>query len=162
MARRSLARSRLSTGQQAQARADYESLVKDGYASAEDYSFLARIYQLDKDERALDVAKIALELEPESPRVQDVYGWILVTEGRADQGLPYLREAVSRDNDLYLRYHLASALAELGRTDEARNELQAILRSKQELPWMASARKLLDSLPATDPAAQAAPGPAPE
>jgi Tfp pilus assembly protein PilF len=82
------------------ARADYESLVKDGYARAEDYSFLARIYQLDNDERALATAKLALDLAPESPRVQDVYGWILVTEGRAAQELPYLREAVSRDSDL--------------------------------------------------------------
>jgi putative PEP-CTERM system TPR-repeat lipoprotein len=147
VARRSLARSRLSSGKQAQARADYQSLVKDGYASAEDYSFLARIYQLDKDERALATAKIALDLAPESPRVQDVYGWILVTEGRAGEGLPYLREAISRDSDPYLRYHLASALVEVGRVEEARSELQAILRSTQKLPWMGSAQALLDSLP---------------
>jgi putative PEP-CTERM system TPR-repeat lipoprotein len=147
MARRNLARSRLSTGKQEQARADYERLVKDGYASAEDYSFLARIYQLDKDERALATAKVALDLAPESPRVQDVYGWILVTEGRAGEGLPYLREAISRDSDPYLRYHLASALVEVGRVEEARSELQAILRSTQKLPWMASAQALLDSLP---------------
>jgi putative PEP-CTERM system TPR-repeat lipoprotein len=147
MARRNLARSRLSTGKRAQARADYESLVKDGYARAGDYGFLARIYQLDKDERALATAKLALDLAPTSPRIQDIYGWILVTEGRANEGLPYLREAVSRDSDPYLRYHLASALVEVGRSDEARIELQAILRTRQELPWMASARELLDSLP---------------
>jgi putative PEP-CTERM system TPR-repeat lipoprotein len=150
ISRRHLARSRLSTGKRALARADYESLVKDGYARAEDYSFLARIYQLDNDERALATAKLALDLAPESPRVQDVYGWILVTEGRAAEGLPYLREAVSRDSDLYLRYHLASALVEVGRTDEARNELQAVLHSGQKLPWIASARQLLDSLPAAE------------
>jgi len=53
-------------------------------------------------------------------------------------------------------------LAELGRTNETRNELQTILRSKQELPWMASARKLLDRLPAADTAAQTDPGLTPE
>jgi predicted Zn-dependent protease len=150
MARRNLARSRLSTGKQGQAREDYESLVADGFATAEDYSFLARIYQSDKDKRALPTAKIALDLAPDAYRIQDVYGWILVTEGRADEGLPYLREAVSRNSDPYLRYHLASALVEVGRTEEARNELKAILRSKEKLPWMASARKLLDSLPSEE------------
>jgi predicted Zn-dependent protease len=150
MARRNLARSRLSTGKQDQALEDYEGLVKDGFATAEDYGFLARIYQSNRDERALPTAKLALDLAPDSYRIQDIYGWILVTEGRADEGLPYLREAVSRNSDPYLRYHLASALVEVGRTDEARNELKAILRSKEKLPWMASAQKLLVSLPAEE------------
>jgi putative PEP-CTERM system TPR-repeat lipoprotein len=146
-ARRELARSRLSTGKRSQARHDYEQLIKAGYGEAIDYSFLARIYQLDKDERALEMAESALKLDSKSARVLDVYGWILVTEGRASEGLRYLREAVSRDSDPYLRYHLASALNEVGRTNEARHELEAIFRIGQEFPWIASAQQLYDSLP---------------
>jgi putative PEP-CTERM system TPR-repeat lipoprotein len=149
-ARRSLARSQLSTGKRAEAALGFEQLILDGYGTAEDYSFLARIYQLNDDERAIEVAKIALEMEPESAQVLDVYGWILVTEGRASEGLPYLREAVSRDSDLFLRYHLATALNEVGRVDESRRELQAIFRAQQDLPWLASAQALYDSLPSEE------------
>jgi putative PEP-CTERM system TPR-repeat lipoprotein len=150
MARRSLARSLLSTGKREGAREGFEQLIVDGYGTAEDYSFLARIYQLNKDERAEELARLAFELDPESSQVLDVYGWILVTEGRASEGLPYLREAVSRDSDPFLRYHLASALNEMGRTSEARLELEAIIRSGQDLPWVASAQELYDSLPAQE------------
>jgi putative PEP-CTERM system TPR-repeat lipoprotein len=149
-ARRSLARSRLSTGKRAEAGQGFEQLILDGYGTAEDYSYLARIYQLNGDERASEVAKLALDMDPESAQVLDIYGWILVTEGRASEGLPYLREAVSRDSDLFLRYHLATALNEVGRVEESRRELQAIFRAKQELPWLASAQALYDSLPSRE------------
>ncbi len=146
MARQSLARSLLSTGRRAEAQQQFEQLIAAGLGSAEDYAYLARIYQLNGDERALATAESAAKMAPESAQVLDVYGWILVTSNRVAEGLPLLREAVSRDSDLFLRYHLASALNEAGRPDEARLELQAILRAGRNLPWLESAQALYDKL----------------
>jgi putative PEP-CTERM system TPR-repeat lipoprotein len=146
VSRRSLYRSWFSTGDRDKASEGYESLFYGGYADGEDLARLARIYQLEKDERALDTASRAVLLLPDSAEVLDTYGWILVTEDRAAEGLPYLREAVSRESNLLMRYHLASALNELGRTEESRKHLQTILNSQQNLPWIASAQNLFDSL----------------
>ena len=62
------------------------------------------------------------------------------------QGLKYLREAVSRDSNPLMRYHLAQTLNELGRTSEAKVELDTILRAKPQPEWIDDARKLRDQL----------------
>lgn len=41
---------------------------------------------------------------------------------------------------------VAVALNKVGRVSEARTEQQALLRLKQEFPWMGTARELYDSL----------------
>ncbi|MEH6824053.1 MAG: XrtA/PEP-CTERM system TPR-repeat protein PrsT [Motiliproteus sp.] len=146
VARRSLARTYLSLNEFQKAQQKYERLITDGRSDALVYSRLARIYQLIHDPRARETATQALQMAPHSATVLDIYGWILVTEGEPSAGLNYLREAASRDSDLQIRYHLASALSELGRNDEARIELQAILRSKPEVPWISSVQKLYSSL----------------
>ena len=102
--------------------------------------------ELGGDARERGLAERAVRSAPESSVALDTYGWILVTEGDAEQGLKYLREAVSRDSNPLMRYHLAQALNELGRTSEAKLELDTILRAKQLPGWADDARKLRDSL----------------
>jgi putative PEP-CTERM system TPR-repeat lipoprotein len=146
VARRELARSQLSLGRQNEAKAILEQLVLSDFGDAYTLSSLARIYQLEGDPRANRMANMALQMAPDSAQVLDIFGWIQVTEGRPEEGISYLREAVSRGSDPIIRYHLAVALSELGRTDEAKSELESILRSRQEVPWLASAQELYDQL----------------
>lgn len=144
--RRNLAVGYLSLGDQAKARPHLEKLVELAPNDAIGLSSLARIYQLGGDARARGLAERAVRSAPESSVALDTYGWILVTEGDAEQGLKHLREAVSRDSNPLMRYHLAQALNELGRTSEAKLELDTILRAKQLPGWADDARKLRDSL----------------
>ncbi len=121
----------------------HEELIKLEPENSLLLSNLARLYQLRKDPRARDHAQRAVDLAPDWPIALDTLGWILVMEGEAERGLKLLREAFSRaSTNLLIRYHLAAALSELGRTKEARVELETILRSGQSLPWIDEVRNL--------------------
>jgi putative PEP-CTERM system TPR-repeat lipoprotein len=109
---------------------------------------LARLYQLGGDQRARATAEQALKLAPESALAQDTLGWIIVTQGDAKGGLELLRNALSRDGNPLIRYHLAQALNELGRDAEARSELRKILRSGQPPELIADVQRYYDALPA--------------
>jgi Flp pilus assembly protein TadD len=96
---------------------------------------------------ALQTAQRAQTLAPQSPQVNDTLGWMLVEQGRPDEGLTYLREAVARNaNDATLRYHLGFALHALGRDGEAVEELRAALRLSGDFSDRMNAQALLDRL----------------
>lgn len=104
---------------------------------------LARLYQLDGDPRARATAERAHRLASSWAVALDTLGWILVTEGQAADGLKLLREALARDNNPLTRYHLAQALNELGRPDEARLELEAIIAGGKPGDLVEDARRYL-------------------
>ena len=107
---------------------------------------LARCYQLNKDPRAREAAESAYAIRPDWPVAADTLGWILVTEGDTVEGLKLLRDAFARDKNPLTRFHIANALNALGRRAEARKELDAILKSNAQLPWIASVQTLYDEL----------------
>jgi Flp pilus assembly protein TadD len=64
-----------------------------------------------------------------------------------DAGLRHLREARLRDpQNPEIRYHLAAALAKIGRKEEAQQELDEALRTKVAFDDIEAARSLLRSL----------------
>jgi putative PEP-CTERM system TPR-repeat lipoprotein len=80
--------------------------------------------------QSIEFARKAHKLAPEDGAVNDTLGWILVGSGRAEEGLPFLREASTRiANDPQVSYHLAVALHKLGRDAEAKTELMRALTS---------------------------------
>ncbi|MCX7894187.1 MAG: tetratricopeptide repeat protein, partial [Burkholderiales bacterium] len=84
------------------------------------------------DPRALEYAQKAYALAADDPLVNDTLGWILTRAGKPDEALLHLRNALIRQGDnAAIRYHLAAALAQLGRTKEAVKELDAALKSGQ-------------------------------
>ena len=109
---------------------------------------LARLYQLAGDGRARAVAERAVAAAPDAAIGLDTLGWILVTQGQAKEGLELLRNAVSRDGNALVRYHLAQALGELGRGREARAELRKILKLGQPAALMADVQRYYDGLAA--------------
>jgi predicted Zn-dependent protease len=97
------------------------------------------------DPAAVGLAEKAYRLEPGNAEYADVYGWILVQQGRLPDALRVLREARLREpGHARLRYHLATALARSGRKSEARDEMAAALAGKTALP--AEAQQLKSEL----------------
>lgn len=56
---------------------------------------LAWLYYLQNDERAIETAKRAYDIAPQSASVADTYGWILVERGDAKAGLDVLTKAAA-------------------------------------------------------------------
>ena len=146
--RRNLAVAYIRVGDQDAALVELERLYGEGERGSVVLANLARTYQLRADPRARDYAQRALAANPTWPVALDTYGWILVTEGEPEAGLSHLREAVSRDSNPTMRYHLAVALSELDRKSEAKRELRRVLRSKAAPEVMEAAQKLYDELQA--------------
>ena len=100
------------------------------------------------DKGALDVAKQALALAPNSPVVLDTYGTLLLDNGDAAKGVENLRKAVSLGPKLpQLRLNLARGLAKTGDKDGARKELEeAQKQAPENSPLRAEIDKVRASL----------------
>ncbi|MFK7829118.1 MAG: XrtA/PEP-CTERM system TPR-repeat protein PrsT [Congregibacter sp.] len=96
---------------------------------------------------ALADARAAVDLAQDNAAVNDTLGWILVQNGKPDEALSFLREATSRETDNpTLRFHLAVALAKLGRQKEALNELYLALETGRDFDERSKATALQTSL----------------
>jgi putative PEP-CTERM system TPR-repeat lipoprotein len=109
---------------------------------------LAWIYQETGDPRAVSMAeKLQAAASENRPEIMDTVGWILVQNGKVDKGLPLLQEAAVNRPDLpEIRLHVAEALAKAGRKNEARTELERLLKDKREFSERARAEALLKGL----------------
>ena len=108
---------------------------------------LAWNYFLLDDPRAEETARAAYSLQPENGNVVDTLGWILVNKGKNDEGVVLLRDAVQKAGDRpEVKYHLAVALAESGKANEARTILQEILADNGQFASREKAEALLATL----------------
>ena len=90
----------------------------------------SKLGQLDA---ALTDAEAAHALAPDNPAVNDTVGWVLVQQDEPARALTYLRQARARaSEDPSIRYHIATALARLGREKEALAELYYLLEDDEE------------------------------
>lgn len=78
----------------------------------------------DRYDEAEKLIKKALEMEPESGAIIDSYGWVLYHQGKLDESLAQLRRAWDILKDPEVAAHIVEVLWKLGRTDEARQELE--------------------------------------
>lgn len=132
-------------GKPADAIAIYEDLLKKAPGDIALMNNLAGLYTRTntKPERALELAASAAKAAPLSAAVLDTYGWLLVRQGKPTEGLGYLRNAHLRAPDVPdIRFHMAVALAALGRTADARREVSAALASGIPFDGMDEARAL--------------------
>lgn len=144
---RALADGQHAIGNLAAARAGYETVLKLGHADPILLNNLANVLARQGDSAALEYAERAHRLAPTDPSVQDTLGWILVGEGRLQEGLRHLREARLRSpQDPEIRFHLAAALVRAGRKEEARQELEPALKAGVPFNSVADARKLAAEL----------------
>jgi len=148
LALRQLAEAYLSDGRLKEAQDLHERLVADLTGDAGLLNNLAWLYQKRGDSRALATAERAVALAPEDISVLDTYGWILLESGQPEQALKALRKAQVRNaTNPWVNFHTALALTQLGRNDEARDLLTALLASGVAFEKANEARALLERLP---------------
>ncbi|MEX2615336.1 MAG: XrtA/PEP-CTERM system TPR-repeat protein PrsT [Alphaproteobacteria bacterium] len=146
-ARAALAAGYLSAKNIPAARALYEELNREEPNDPMVLNNLAEIYLEAGDKRALALAEAAYNLAPRQPETLDTLGWIHVRQGEAAKGLELLRAAYSRASRRpSIRYHLAVALSQLGRNDEARSHLNDILKMNELGDLEAEAKRLLEQI----------------
>jgi tetratricopeptide (TPR) repeat protein len=127
--------------------AEYEAAVKLSPGSAVVLNNLAVLYQKKGDPRALQTAERAHSAAPDTPAIQDTYGWVLVETGDVDKGLELLRKSANALPDLAeVQYHLGAALAKKGDADEARQLLQKVVSGPAPDDIKAEARRVLATL----------------
>jgi putative PEP-CTERM system TPR-repeat lipoprotein len=108
---------------------------------------LAWLYHTQNDPRAVESAQRAYELAPDRPEIADTLGWLLLESGNLERGLVLLQEAAGKAPHIpAIRYHRAVALAKNNRGEEARKEIERLLRDHSGFAEEADARSLLTQL----------------
>ncbi len=141
------ARSHLIEGNHAGAIEDYERVLNKQPDNLLALNNLAWLYHGRGNPEGLELAQRAFDLAPKRADVMDTLGWLLVQNGKLEQGLDLLHRAAKqlpRNGDV--RYHFASALAKAGETERAKTELNAILLSGRRFAEREDAEKLLAEL----------------
>ena len=142
-----LAERHLLAGELDGAKRRYQQVLEADPRNTMAMNNLAHVFDQLDDPMAVDLARQAHALAPEDADVIDTLGWLLVRHGDPQEGLRYLRDAnARRGSNPEIRYHIAEALAALGRSDEARRELQAALDLTAPFPSADKARRLLQRL----------------
>ena len=107
---------------------------------------LAWVYQQRGNGLARQTAQRAYLIAP-SPESADTLGWILVTEGKASEGLPLLQQALAKNpTDRAILYHMARAQNDLGHKDEAIATLKQSLADTTEFDERSDAFKFYEQL----------------
>lgn len=126
------------------ARAAFEAVLAQQPERIAAINNLAWLLRDDDPPRALAYAERALQLRPGDPRLMETLGEVLIAQGQAARAAEVLAKAAQRAPELpSLRYHLALALTQSGRTDEARALLKSLLDADQAFTERAQARTLL-------------------
>jgi len=110
---------------------------------------LAWLYQELGDKKALAFAeKLASAPGIENkPEVLDTIGWIFLQNGKEDKGLVLVQQAALLDaRNVHVRFHLASALAKTGKNEDAKKELERLLKENKSFSERAEAEALLKGL----------------
>lgn len=134
-------------GNFAAAKVAYAAVVAATPSDAEALNNYANVLLLTKDPAALKVAEQALARKPEAPHILGTAGWAAFQAGQGDRALQLLRDARLRDPaNADTRYFLGSVLASLGRSAEARDELQGALALGRNFTYAKESEALLKTL----------------
>jgi len=106
---------------------------------------LASIHIVKREYKlAFTQAKQAIEITNTISGFFDTAGWALTLSGEVEEGLSYLRQAYSMSSsDTEVNYHLAYALAKLGRKAEAIEYLEFIAMAPENLKGVKEGKILL-------------------
>ena len=125
----------------------YASFVLANPDNAPVLNNLASLYQRLGDPRAEETAKRAYELDGDRPEVADTYGWILLHNGKVQEGLTLLQQAyVAYPTQAEIGYHVAVGLHKANRNEESIKLLQRLLRENPTFPRAQEAQALLTEL----------------
>jgi putative PEP-CTERM system TPR-repeat lipoprotein len=139
-----------ATGRADQAIAEYEELVAQRPSDPAVLNNLAWLLHEKGDARALEFARRAHTAAPKIPEIADTYGWILVEQNQAAEGLGVLQAALAGAPDNPdIQYHVAAAYAKSGQPQKAAELLRESLKSAKPFRSRAAAETLLSSVNAS-------------
>ena len=142
-----LAQSYQNRGETAAAIQQYEQVLERAPDHLIALNNLGWAYFENGDARAEDIARRAWKLAPQNGAVADTLGWIQVSKGNLDEGIPMLRKALElADRNPDILYHLAAGLAAAGDAGEARTLLEGVLAEDAVFASRSEAEKLLGTL----------------
>jgi predicted Zn-dependent protease len=142
-----LAEAHARAGADARAAEQYEQIVAREPRDVVSLNNLAWLYFEAGDKRATELARRAHALAPNAPAVADTLGWILVQDGKVEEGLALLATVAARaPTDGEMQYHYAAALAKSGAQADAEARLRRLLAANEKFSSRAEAEKLLASL----------------
>jgi tetratricopeptide (TPR) repeat protein len=142
-----LAEAHARAGAGARAAEQYELIVAREPRDVVSLNNLAWLYFEAGDKRATEFARRAHALAPNAPAVADTLGWILVQDGKVEEGLKLLADAAARSPaDVEMQYHYAAALAKSGAGADAEARLRRLLAANEKFSSRADAEKLLAGL----------------
>lgn len=137
----------MQRGQNKDAIALYEDILRKNPRDGVAANNLANLYLSVEDPRSREMAEKALELMPGNAAVLDTLGWILVAQGQIAKGLPHLAQAATQaEKHPTIQYHYAVALARSGDKAKAREVLGRAFAVDADFPEKAAARELLRTL----------------
>ena len=127
---------------------EYSRLTADHPDDATALNNLAWLYQRQGElGRSRELAQRAFAVSPRDASINDTLGWILLDQGEGDAAVAHLNAANLRaPSDLEIQYHLAVALARVGRQADARALLESLLGSGGSFADKPDAEKLLQEL----------------
>jgi len=135
-------------GENRRAIREYESLLVESPNNAAVLNNLAWLYYLERDTRALAIARKAHGIAPQVVAVADTYGWLLVEAGAIDEGLAQLRplDAVTGVTRPDIRLHFAAALARKGDGARAKELVAELIAEQPEFQYPSESKRLLAEL----------------
>ena len=144
-----LAEALVRSGARKDAVAQYEIILKAQPRDVPSLNNVAWLYYELGDPRAVEFARQAAALAPQSVPVKDTLGWILLERGDLEEGLQLLKDASAQPQaGVEIQYHYAVALARTGSTAEARQRLEGLLRQDNAFAGRDAAKQLLAQLQA--------------
>lgn len=103
----------------------YEALLEVTPRNVVALNNLAWIYHQKGDDRAMELARQAFELNSENAAIADTYGWIMFKAGQTEESLPVLEKAHELQPDSEeIAMHLAEAYRASGRDADAKRVLE--------------------------------------
>ncbi len=142
-----LAQAYMKNGQYPSAALTYQQLAVRSPNDVALLNNLAWALAQSGDPHAVQYAQRAYKLQPDNPSVLDTYGWALVQNRQAAQGLPYLRQAQTKQPDSAdIQWHVAYALYASGDSPRAREELKALFDRRVSFGEEAQARALYQKI----------------
>jgi len=127
MVRLALGEFKQAKGDLAGARQEYEAALAKQPENGAILNNLAYVYLESGDPKALSTAERAYAKMPNSPAVQDTYGWALLKAGQTDKALSLLRTASSGlPGNPEVQLHLGEALVAAKQMPEAERVLKGL------------------------------------
>ena len=145
--RHSLADTYARAGSFKLAKTAYEEFLNQQPENSAVLNNLANTLLQLKDPAAIKIAEQSVAKNPNNVSAVDTLGWALFQNGQTDRALQLLRDARLREPaNSEIRYHLAAALAKVGRQKEARAELDAAFKPGTPFEGSTEAVALLKTL----------------